>query len=125
MTISDLEHFKQLLLEREHNVLEWLDSPETPNQDDVNKAQALLGDIKEALGRVDEQSFGTCDVCKEGIELYRLEIQPVTEVCLGCITAEERAQLEEELFLASKIHRALLPQSIERIEGFDINVRSL
>jgi sigma-B regulation protein RsbU (phosphoserine phosphatase) len=125
MTISDLEHFKKLLLEREHNVREWLGSPETPNEEDITKAQALLGEIKGSLGRVEKQSFGSCEVCKGDIELYRLEIQPVTEVCLACITAEERAQLEEELFLASKIHRALLPQSIERIDGCEVSVRSL
>jgi serine phosphatase RsbU (regulator of sigma subunit) len=125
MTISDLEHFKKLLVEREANVLEWLDSPTTPNEQDVIKAQSLVGEIKEALQRVESHTYGTCIDCKEGIELYRLEIQPVTEVCLGCITAEERAQLEEELFLASKIHRALLPQTVEKIEGFEIAVKSL
>ncbi|OGC90989.1 MAG: hypothetical protein A2W25_07885 [candidate division Zixibacteria bacterium RBG_16_53_22] len=125
MTISDLEHFKKLLSEREQNVVEWLNSPETPNEADISKAQGLLIDIKNALQRVEDKSFGNCDVCKEDIELFRLEIQPVTEICLGCITKEERAQLEEELFLASKIHRALLPQAFERIEGHEIAVKSL
>jgi len=125
MTISDLEHFKKLLLEKEQNILEWLDSPETPNQEDIDKAQALLGEIKESLHRVEKQSFGACEECKGEIELYRLEIQPVTQVCLGCISSEERALLEEELFLASKIHRALLPQTIAKIEGFEIAVKSL
>jgi serine phosphatase RsbU (regulator of sigma subunit) len=125
MTLSDLEHFKKLLLEREENLLDWLGSPETPNESDLEKAQSLLGDIKAALSRVEEQSFGACEVCKEGIELYRLEVQPVTEVCLGCISNEERAKLEEELFLASKIHRALLPQTVARIDGYEIAVKSL
>lgn len=33
--------------------------------------------------------------------------------------------LEEDLYLASKIHRALLPQTIPEIEGFEVEVRSL
>jgi serine phosphatase RsbU (regulator of sigma subunit) len=66
-----------------------------------------------------------CQVCKDPVELYRLEVQPVTEVCLGCITTEERNRLEEELYLASRIHRALLPQHVARIDGFDIAVKSL
>jgi serine phosphatase RsbU (regulator of sigma subunit) len=125
MTISDLEHFKKLLIEKEHNVLEWLGSPATPNENDALKAQSLLTEIKEALQRVEDRSYGSCEICKDGIELYRLEVQPVTAVCLGCITPEERAELEEELFLASKIHRALLPQAVARIDGFDIAVKSM
>jgi serine phosphatase RsbU (regulator of sigma subunit) len=125
MTISDLEHFKDLLLEKEENVRHWLDSPNTPNSEDIQKAQSLVIEIKGALGRVENKTYGSCEVCKDGIELYRLEVQPVTEVCLGCITPEERAQLEEELYLASKIHRALLPQTVQKIEGFEIVVKSL
>jgi len=33
--------------------------------------------------------------------------------------------LEDELTIASRIHRALLPQQVERIEGFDLGVKSL
>jgi sigma-B regulation protein RsbU (phosphoserine phosphatase) len=84
-----------------------------------------LGEIKNALGRIEEHSFGACKVCQGELELHRLEVQPVLRVCLDCISAEEKTQLEEELFLASKIHRALLPQNVERIDGFDIAVKSL
>ncbi len=125
MTISDLEHFKSLLEEREHNLLEWLQLPDPAASDDISKTRALLGEIKEALKRIEDHSYGACNVCKGSIELYRLEIQPVTEVCLSCISDHDRVQLEEELFLASKIHRALLPQAVEKIDGFDIAVRSM
>ena len=125
MKLSDLEHFKDLLYEKEHNILEWLGSPTQAYEDDANKAQELLTQIKGAIGRIEDRSYGTCESCKDAIELYRLEVQPVTEVCLGCISAQERAMLEEELFLASKIHRALLPQNVEKIDGFEIAVKSL
>ena len=125
MNIADLEHFKNLLYEKEHNILDWLGQPLTVAESDVQKAQELLGQIKTALEKIDNKEFGSCDVCKDAIELYRLEVQPVTQVCLGCITTQEREQLEEELFLASKIHRALLPQNVEKIEGFEIAVKSL
>ena len=95
------------------------------NSNEAQKVQSLLGEIKAALGRVEDQSFGTYVVCKGTVELYRLEVQPVAEICLTYITDKEREQLEEGLFLASKIHRALLPQSIEKIDGFDIAAKSL
>ncbi len=125
MTVSDLEHFKNLLLEREHNLASWLDSSVSVGQEDIDRVRSLLVDIKVALGRVENQTFGECKVCKGEVEHHRLEVQPATEVCLDCISKQEQTQLEEELFLASKIHRALLPQSVEQVEGFDIKAISL
>ena len=125
MTVSDLENFKSLLLEREHNLASWLDSSASADHGDIDKVRSLLTDIKDALGRVENQTFGECNVCKGEVEHHRLEVQPATEVCLDCISKQEQTQLEEELFLASKIHRALLPQSVEKIEGFEVKAMSL
>ena len=125
MTVAELERFRNLLLDREQNIKEMLNSSCTVCDDDAAKVQSLLSQIKDALGRVENHTFGECKVCHESVELHRLEVQPVREVCLGCITPEEQSQLENELFLASKIHRALLPQSIGRIDGFDVAVKSL
>lgn len=125
MTVSDLEHFKNLLLDREHNLASWLDSSASIDHEDIHKVRSLLTEIKEALGRVENQTFGQCKVCKGEVEHHRLEVQPATEVCLDCISERDKAQLEEELFLASKMHRALLPQSVEQIEGFDVKAMSL
>jgi sigma-B regulation protein RsbU (phosphoserine phosphatase) len=125
MTLSDLEHFKNLLIEREQNLSHWLESPGSPNEGDIRKAQVLLTQIKAGLQRVENHTYGVCTCCKEGVELYRLEVQPVAEVCLGCISKQEQERLEEELFLASKIHRALLPQTIQKMPGFDLGVKSL
>jgi phosphoserine phosphatase RsbU/P len=125
MTVAELEHFRNLLLDREHNIEGLLDSSCAACGDDIVKAQLLLSQIKDALWRVENHNYGECKVCHGEVELYRLEVQPVREVCLDCITPEEQSQLEYELFLASKIHRALLPHSIDKIEGFDIAVKSL
>jgi sigma-B regulation protein RsbU (phosphoserine phosphatase) len=125
MTLADLEHFRKLLLQREENVTEWLDSSGGMRREDASKARALLEEIKGALGRVENKTFGECKVCKGEVELHRLEVQPTREICLACISKEEQTELEEELSLASKMHRALLPQTIEKIEGFEVAVRSL
>jgi sigma-B regulation protein RsbU (phosphoserine phosphatase) len=125
MTLSDLQHFRDLLLEREQNLDRWLDSASSAAPDDIYRVQALVGDIKQALGRIENGSYGTCSVCKESVEMYRLEVQPAAVVCLGCISQEEKNKLEEELHLASQIHRALLPQSIPKIEGIEVGVKAL
>lgn len=125
MTQADLTHFRELLLERRRNLNSWLDTASGIPQEDIQKARGLLGQVVEALRRVEEGAYGVCQSCHTDIERHRLEVQPVVQVCLGCISPEEQAQLEQELFLASKIHRALLPQTIARIDGFDVAVRSL
>lgn len=125
MNISDIEHFKNLLETRQQNLSEWLHSLGVKNGDDARKAQDLLNDIKKALERVDNRTYGKCIVCDGEVEIHRLEVQPAMQVCLDCISAEEKEQLEEELFLASKIHRALLPQTVAEIDGFEVAVRSI
>jgi sigma-B regulation protein RsbU (phosphoserine phosphatase) len=125
MTVSDLEHFKNLILQRERNLAALIDSPRGINKADSAKLQLLIGQIKDAITRIENKTFGTCSDCKGEIELYRLEIQPVVDVCLGCISPKEQALLEEELTLAGKIHRALLPQTVEKINGFELAIKSL
>ncbi|SYZ72705.1 putative Serine phosphatase [Candidatus Zixiibacteriota bacterium] len=125
MTLSDLEHFRNLLLERQDNIQQWIEAGAGGTTESKEKAQALLVEIKTALGRVEHQTYGECKVCHGEVERHRLEVQPTSQVCLECISKEEKAQLEEELFLASKIHRALLPHDIARIDGFEVAVKSL
>lgn len=125
MTVAELEHFRNLLLEREGVLNDWVDCCAEVHDGEAAKVQALLTDIKEALGRIKTHTYGTCTVCHGTVEKFRLEVQPVQQVCLECISPEEKSLLEEELFLASKIHRALLPHHVERIDGFDVVVRSL
>lgn len=124
MTLDDLEHFRNLLIERERAVGEWLESSPPVSDAEIRRGQLLLDQIRAALERVSSNSYGICEVCHGELELYRLEVQPVAEVCLGCISSQERDELEKELFLASKIHRALLPQTMARVEGLEVAVKS-
>lgn len=123
MTIADLEHFRNLLVERRQNIVDWLEGPDAARAEEIHKAQELLDEIRSALARVENHSYGTCVVCKDEVELHRLEVQPLARVCLGCISEEERDRLEDDLFLANRIYRALLPQTATEIDGFDVAVR--
>lgn len=125
MQVSDFEHFRDVLLERRHNLTQLLSSDKLVRTSDAERVRQLITEIKEALERIEDGSFGECAVCHEGVELYRLEVQPVRQICLGCISDDERAALEEDLYLASQIHRALLPQTVPRVEGFEVAVKSL
>jgi sigma-B regulation protein RsbU (phosphoserine phosphatase) len=122
MTLADLEHFRNLLIERQQNVVDWLESPAASRAEELHKAQELLNEIRGALARVENHSYGTCSVCQAEVELHRLEAQPLAQVCLGCISPEEQSQLEDDLFLANRIYHALLPHANTEIAGFDVAV---
>ena len=46
--------------------------------------------IEQALTRLDEGSYGTCEECDEDIAEGRLELLPFTRLCVTCQTARER-----------------------------------
>lgn len=123
MNVADLEHFRNLLFERERNLNELLDSDALVDADNIGKVRTLMEQIKDAFHRIENHSYGECKVCHGSIEKVKLELEPETEICLDCISEEEKALLEEELYVASKIYRALLPQEIGTIDGFDLAVK--
>ncbi len=123
MNVGDLEHFRNLLFEREKSLDDLLSSDALTETDNISKVRSLMAQIKDAFHRIESHSYGECKVCHGTIEKYRLEIQPETEICLDCISEEEKSVLEEELYVASKIYRALLPQEIGNIDGFDLAVK--
>jgi len=52
-------------------------------------ARNLLGQIDDALRRLDEGTFGDCITCGARIELERLEAIPYTTQCMDCRRREE------------------------------------
>ena len=41
-----------------------------------------LDDIEKALARMDDGTYGTCEVCGKDIGAARLEVMPATRVCI-------------------------------------------
>jgi YteA family regulatory protein len=52
-------------------------------------AAELLGDIDDALGRMERGVYGKCEVCGAEIPVARLEAVPYTSLCLDCKRASE------------------------------------
>jgi DnaK suppressor protein len=52
-------------------------------------AEHLLGEIDAALRRIDEGTFGTCQVCGRAIEEERLEAVPYATLCIDDKRARE------------------------------------
>lgn len=59
-----------------------------------DRERKLLAKIKEALDRLDCDTYGICEVCDEEIGAKRLEARPVTTLCVKCKTAQEQHEKE-------------------------------
>ena len=49
----------------------------------------LIKKIKEALERIENNTYGICESCGEDITLKRLKARPVTTQCIDCKSKEE------------------------------------
>jgi DnaK suppressor protein len=58
----------------------------------LDRDNKLIMKIKKALKKIDDESFGICEGCGEEIDLERLKLRPVTELCIGCKTHQERLE---------------------------------
>lgn len=49
-----------------------------------DRESKLIRKIKNALKRMEEGTFGICELCGEEIGLKRLKVRPVTTYCIDC-----------------------------------------
>ena len=49
-----------------------------------DRERKLISKVKEALERLDDGTYGVCELCGEEISDKRLEVRPVTTCCIEC-----------------------------------------
>ena len=81
----------------------------------------LLREVDQALGRMANGVYGLCAVCRDPIEPARLMANPLAQFCLDHLTPDERQALEEDLEMASRIQRELLPRPDVHFDGWDVH----
>jgi DnaK suppressor protein len=54
-----------------------------------DRERKLISKIKEALLRLDDDTYGICEACGEDISFERLEARPVTTLCVECKKRQE------------------------------------
>jgi len=57
-----------------------------------DRESKLIKKIKNALDRIENNTFGVCEKCGEDISFARLKARPVTTQCIDCKTKEEAAE---------------------------------
>ena len=90
------------LLERRHRLENFV------GHDDDAQLRFLLEEVDAALARMDEDTYGLCEVCQGTVETDRLLADPLVSVCLGCLTATQKRALED---LKRRYFRRLAPGS--------------
>ena len=82
---------------------------------------SLLREVDAALDRMNQGTYGLCDFCHEAIEKERLLADPLICLCIDHLTTSQKRELEEDLELAARIQRELLPDQDFRWGGWEIH----
>ena len=96
---------------------------ETAAADDGGAAQIrhLLEEVDAALARMEDETYGVCQVCRDPVEAERIIADPLVCVCLGCLSVAQRRALEEDLELAATIQAGLLPPRALAHDGWQVS----
>ena len=75
---------------------DWQEQASEMENDEVlagldEMTRAELGDIRNALRRIDEGRYGTCAGCGQAIAAERLAAMPATPRCVACAARAEEA----------------------------------
>ncbi len=80
----------------------------------------LLQDVDMALERLNDGSYGLCEVCHTEIEPHYLKAEPLVRVCLAHLSEEQQHSIERDLQLASEIQVNLLPTRNMKVKGWEL-----
>jgi len=62
-----------------------------------DRERKLQGKIEEALLRIEDGTFGICEVCEEEISEKRLRARPVTTLCINCKESQEDFEVKHHI----------------------------
>jgi len=116
MRESDLKFFKEMLENRVLQIKKNIDSS-TKDYEDINSLEVRdegdyalvssdslietsitkqqkreLEEIDYALSKIDDGTYGTCEMCEEPIGIQRLKVKPHAKYCIVCREIVEKQQ---------------------------------
>ena len=121
-----INHIREGLLEKRKNLEHWQETTLEAKKHmelglaDESTLQPHLEVIDSSLEKIEEGLFGICEICHDAVDNELLQMDYTVTVCLGHYTESELRQLESELELSQIVQRALLPQQVPSISGYDI-----
>jgi DnaK suppressor protein len=61
-----------------------------------DRERKLLKKIEKAIEKIDNGTYGICEICGAEIPIERLEARPVTDLCIECKTEQEETEKLKE-----------------------------
>jgi len=116
MTSVEMAYLRSQLEERKHK----LEAAMAASSGDAAMAE-LAVQVDTALDRMENGSYGLCEECHESVEQERLLANPLECYCLDHLTAPQRRALEDDLSLAARIQRQLLPPPELQHAGWQVH----
>ena len=115
MRIKEIRYFQDLLLRQRTDLLNRVSNPESSPIDErgdecdiANKESTLslgfrlqerngllLQKVDHALARIENGTFGSCELCEEPLSVDRLKARPFATLCIAC---KEEQESSERLF---------------------------
>lgn len=80
----------------------------------------LLQEVDDALERMNRGTYGLCVICNDPVEERRLLVDPLLRNCLDHLTSEQQRALEQDLELAWRLQRELLPRADLDLPAWEI-----
>jgi sigma-B regulation protein RsbU (phosphoserine phosphatase) len=105
---------RRQLLDRRQRLTQTIRELKTPTQ-----LVGLLKEVEAALERIDNGSYGICEVCNEPIEDEYLAADPLVRICLTHLSDDQQRAIERDLELAYRIQGKFLPSTRTEIEGWE------
>src|SRR5271168_3639668 len=96
---------------------------DTSRNGDTAEIHRLVAQVDAALARLENGTFGVCELCGGTVEPARMIADPLTRICLDELPPEERRRLEADLEMAGRIQRALLPPEDLAVHGWEVHYR--
>jgi DnaK suppressor protein len=112
MNANQVQHFRQLLMNWRHDLMQEVDRTVHHMQDDAanfpdpndratqeeefalelrtrDRERKLIKKINESLAALDAGTYGYCETCGVEIGIKRLEARPTATLCIDCKTLDE------------------------------------
>lgn len=126
METSVINRIQEGLTEKKINLEQWREAATEELKEvclcseDETVLDEHLHVIDTCLHKIEEGTFGICEVCHAPVDSELLQMDYTATVCLGHYSETELRQLEGELEMSQVIQRAVMPQRVPFIAGFDI-----
>ncbi|HEY3382938.1 MAG TPA: SpoIIE family protein phosphatase [Vicinamibacterales bacterium] len=83
----------------------------------------LLVEVEHALERFAVGTYGVCETCGDPIEAVQLEADPLSRFCLDHLSPSQAHALQQDLDLAGRVQRTLLPPGQVVAAGWEMAYR--